>query len=100
MSRFDLSRRARADLVEIGVYGADRWGTERSEQYVTALYATFQLLAEGGARGRSCDRIQPGLWRIERASHVVFFRHVPTGVFICRVLHRRQLPQLHRIDDE
>lgn len=100
MSGFELSRRARADLVEIGVYGAERWGDAQSERYVSALYVVFHRLAEGRARGRRCDRIRPGLWRIEQVSHVVFFRRLPSGVFICRVLHRRQLPELHPIDDE
>ncbi len=100
MPGFELSRRARDDLVEIGVYGAERWGDERSERYVSDLYEVFERLADGRARGRRCERIRPGLWRIEHASHVVFFRRRPTGLFICRVLHHRQLPELHRIDDE
>jgi toxin ParE1/3/4 len=100
MSGFDLSRRARGDLVEIGLYGAARWGDERSERYVSDLYAVFQRLVDGHAFGRRCDRLRPGLWRIEHASHVVFFRRLPSGVLICCVLHKRQLPELHRIDDE
>jgi len=41
MSGFDLSSRARGDLVEIGVYGAERWGDERSELYVSEFYTAF-----------------------------------------------------------
>jgi toxin ParE1/3/4 len=100
MPGFDLSRRARGDLVEIGVYGAERWGDARSDRYVSELYASFQRLVDGRAIGRRCERIRAGLWRIEQASHVVFFRRLPTGLLICRVLHRRQLPELHPIDDE
>lgn len=100
MHAFLLSRRAREDLVEIGVYGAERWGDERSARYVTELYGMFERLADGRSRGRTCERIRPGLWRIEHASHVIFFRRQPSGLFVCRVLHRRQLPELHPIDDE
>jgi toxin ParE1/3/4 len=100
MSGFDLTRRARGDLVEIAVYGTARWGEERSDRYVADLYAVFQQLVDGVAIPRRCDRIRPGLWRIERASHVVFFRRVETGLLVCRVLHKRQLPGLHPIDDE
>jgi plasmid stabilization system protein ParE len=82
------------------VYGAERWGEARSEQSVADLYAVFQELVDGFAIPRRCDRIRPGLWRIERASHVVFFRRVDTGLLVCRVLHKRQLPELHPIDDE
>ena len=52
MPGFELSRRARIDLVEIGVYGAERWGDERSERYVSDLYEVFERLADGRARGR------------------------------------------------
>jgi toxin ParE1/3/4 len=100
MARFDLSRRAHGDLVEIGVFGAERWGDERSERYVAELYAVFQRLADGRSIGRRCERIRPGLWRIEQASHVVFFRRLENTVLICRVLHKRQLPQLHPLDDD
>jgi toxin ParE1/3/4 len=100
MSGFDLSRRARGDLVEIGVYGAERWGDERSERYVSEFYMVFQRLVEGRSKGRRCERISPGLWRIEHASHVVFFRQLPANLLICRILHKRQLPALHPIDDD
>jgi len=100
MSGFDLSRRARGDLVEIGVYGAERWGDERSERYVSEFYVAFQRLVEGRSKGRRCERIRPGLWRIEQASHVVFFRRPPDRLLICRILHKRQLPALHPIDDD
>jgi toxin ParE1/3/4 len=100
MSGFDLSRRARGDLVNIGLFGAERWGDERSERYISTLHAVFQRLVDGHAFGRRCDRVRPSLWRIEHASHVVFFRRLPDGLFICRVLHKRQLPELHPIDDD
>src|SRR5882757_62154 len=100
MSGFDLSRRARGDLVEIGVYGAERWGDQRSELYVSEFYTVFQWLVEGRSIGRRCERIRPGLWRIEHASHVVFFRRLADSLLICRILHQRQLPNLHPIDDD
>jgi plasmid stabilization system protein ParE len=87
-------------IVDIGLFGATRWGDERSERYVSDLYAVFQRLVDGHAFGRRCNRIRPGLWRIEQASHVVFFRRPPGGLLICRVLHKRQLPEVHRIDDD
>ncbi len=46
MPGFELSRLAREDLVEIGVFGAERWGDERSERYVSDVYDVFQRLAD------------------------------------------------------
>jgi toxin ParE1/3/4 len=101
MPHFDLSRRARRDLVEIGEYTAVRWGDEQAERYVSALYATCQRLVDRFAVGRRCDSIRPSLWRFEHASHAVFFRVQPDGsLLICRILHQRMLPESHPIDDE
>jgi plasmid stabilization system protein ParE len=58
MPRFDLSRRARRDLVDIGEYTAARWNDAQAERYLSALYATCQRLADGLAVGRRCDRYQ------------------------------------------
>ncbi|MBV9948280.1 MAG: type II toxin-antitoxin system RelE/ParE family toxin [Myxococcales bacterium] len=101
MPKFDLSRRARRDLVEIGEYTAERWDDAQAEQYVSALYATCQRLAERLAVCRRCDVVRPGLWRIEHVSHVIFFRELPGGdLLVCRVLHARMLPEHHPIDDD
>jgi plasmid stabilization system protein ParE len=59
MPGFDLSVRARGDLVEIGVYGAERWGAQRSERYVSEFYILFQWLVEGRSIGRRCERVRP-----------------------------------------
>ena len=82
MSGFDLSRRARGDLVEIGAYGAERWGDELSERYVSEFYTVFQWLVEGRSIGRRCERVRPGPCRMEHASHVVFFRRLPDGLLV------------------
>lgn len=42
--------------------------------------------------GRQCEWIKPSLRRFEKGSHVVFFREVPDGILIARILHQRMLP--------
>jgi toxin ParE1/3/4 len=74
-----LSRRARGDLVAIGLYGAARWGDERWERYVSDLYALFQHLEDDQAFGRRCDRLQRSMWRLEHASHVIFSDDCPAA---------------------
>jgi toxin ParE1/3/4 len=100
MRGFDLSRRARRDLIEIGEFTAIRWGDDQSERYLAGLYVTFQSLVERIAVGRQCDHIRLGLWRVEHASHMVFFRRGMERLLICRVLHRRMLPEHQPMDDE
>jgi toxin ParE1/3/4 len=87
-------------VLDIGEFTASRWDDDQAERYVSALYATFQRLAERLTIGRQCDHISPGLWRVEHASHVVFFRQRPEGLLISRVLHQRMLPENQRFEDE
>jgi len=50
--------------------------------------------------GRACDHISADLFRVDYVSHVVFYRPRPYGVRIVRVLHHRQLPELHLFEDD
>jgi plasmid stabilization system protein ParE len=43
---------------------------------------------------------QPGLFRIDYVSHVVFYRPSSYGFRIVRVLHQRQLSALHSFEDD
>ena len=58
------------------------------------------LIADQPAIGRRCDEIRPGLRRIERGRHVIFYRDGPGGILISRILHQQMLPEHHSIDDE
>ena len=37
---------------------------------------------------------------MEHGKHVVFYREEFRGILVCRVLHRRMLPETQDIDDE
>jgi toxin ParE1/3/4 len=40
-------------------------------------------------RGRCCDEIRPGYRKYPAGSHVLFYRLLPDGIDIVRILHRR-----------
>lgn len=100
MSKFRFSRRAEADLLSIGDYTLQKWGSDQAAQYLSELEACCQILANNPAMGRPCDDVRPGLRRHEHAEHVVFYRQKRGGILISRILHRRMLPDRHAIDDE
>ncbi len=100
MARFRFSRRAEADLFNIGDYTFRTWGEAQADRYIGQLEDCCQLLADNPALGRQCDEIRPGLRRMEQAKHVVFYREEQGGVLISRILHRRMLPEHQAIDDE
>lgn len=46
MAGFRLLRRARADLLDIGAFTADRWGDDQAERYLVGLFAGCQALVD------------------------------------------------------
>ena len=100
MALFRFSRRAEADLVSIGAYTLRTWGEDRTIRYLDDLEACCQMLADSPALGRTCGDVRPGLRRMERGRHVIFYRQDAGGILVSRILHQRMLPERHAIDDE
>jgi toxin ParE1/3/4 len=100
VARFRFSRRAEADLFNIGIYTFRTWGEALTDRYIRQLENCCQLIADNPALGRSCDEIRPGLRRMEQGKHVVFYREDLGGILISRILHQRMLPENQAIDDE
>jgi toxin ParE1/3/4 len=98
MAGFRLLRRARADLLEIGAFTADRWGDAQAERYLIGLFAGFQTLVDRPDLRRPFREIPPYL-RALIGKHAAFYRVIPDGeVLIVRVLHAAMLPALHLSD--
>jgi len=100
MSPLRFSRRARSDLLGIAAYTLQTWGQEQAISYIDDLEGFCQMLANNPALGRECGHIRPGLRRMERGRHVVFYRQETGGILVSRLLHQRMLPETHAIDDE
>jgi toxin ParE1/3/4 len=100
VARFRFSRRAEADLFNIGDYTFRTWGKAQADRYIGELEDCCQLVADNPALGRPCDEIRPGLRRMEQGKHVVFYRVETGGILISRILHQRMLPENQSIDDE
>ena len=100
MPSFRLARRARADLLDIATYTAERWGDAQAEHYITRLFAAFQKLVDRPELRRSYAD-QPRYFRALEGKHAVFYR-VGDGeeILIVRVLHAAMLPELHLPADE
>ena len=90
MADFVLSPEARADLISIWRYSADRWNEEQADHYLRKIDGVFATIARRPSLGRPCDDIRSGYFRIKAGSHVVFFKTAGTDVFIVRVLHQSQ----------
>ena len=100
MAVFRFSRRAEADLLNIGAYTLRTWGKAQAARYISELEACCRKLANNPALGRRCDEVRPGLRRLEHGKHVVFYRCKRDGILVSRILHQRMLPGLHATDDQ
>ena len=100
MARFHFSRRAEVDLFNIGAYTLQTWGEDQAIRYLDDLEACCQMVADNPALGRVCDEVRPGLRRIERGRHVVFYREGAGGILVSCILHQRMLPERQVIDDD
>ena len=99
MPGYRLLRRARADVLEIADYTAERWSEQQAERYVTQLFSAFQRLVDQPELRRLYREIPP-YWRALEGSHAIFYRIADDGeLIIVRVLHAQMLPELHLVDD-
>jgi toxin ParE1/3/4 len=89
LTRCFLSPRAAKDLDEIWDYTADRWGRPRAETYLRAIQAAIEAVAANPALSRACDNVRPGYRKYPAGTHIVFFRLIPEGIDVVRILHNR-----------
>ena len=88
MSGYVLSPSAQADLDEIWDYSAKRWGEDGAERYVRDLWRGIERVAADPRQGRAYDEVRAGYSRYTVRSHVLFYRLVPGGIDVVRILHQ------------
>lgn len=89
MAEFRLSPAAERDLEGIWTYTSDEWGLEQADRYLDMLTGTFQMLAESPKSAPACDHIREGYRRRGVGRHMIYFRIMPYGIAVVRVLHER-----------
>ncbi len=87
MADYRLSGKADDDLSEIYVYSHQQFGEARADAYLMALEKRFTALAEQPRLGRRIDHIHQGYLRWDHESHSIFYKAVPGGIIVMRVLH-------------
>ena len=89
MTGYRLTPAAQAELDEIWNYGAVAWGADQADRYALAIHRACQGAARGRLPGRPVDTVRPGYRKLLVGSHALFFRRVPDGVEVIRILHQR-----------
>ena len=89
MSEVRLTPAARRDLEGIWRYTRQQWGVEQANRYIDVLTEAFQVLADSPKSAPSCDHIRSGYRHRSIGRHVVYFKVLPYGIAVVRVLHER-----------
>lgn len=93
--RIELAEEAEQDLEDIQLYGLQNFGVVRAARYDQALDNAMATIAEHPGIGKGCGIIRADLRRYECMSHAIYYRPVPDGIRVLRVLHKRMDPGLH-----
>jgi toxin ParE1/3/4 len=94
------SRRAEADLLEIGEYTLTTWGTAQADRYLAEIENCCERLCVNPLLGVSCDHLRPGLRRIRQGQHLIYYRSTPERILVIRILNRRMRAETHSMDEE
>ena len=89
MHKFELSGKAKSDLIKIAKYTQLTWGTAQRNDYLKLLDNTFYQLADEPMIGINCDYIREGYRKRPQGSHVIYYKeHTTKQILIVRILHK------------
>jgi len=89
MTLFELTKKAKSDLVGIAKYTEKKWGRIQRNLYIKQLNDSFHLLAENSLAGRECSYIRKGYRKFPQGSHIIFYTSaVKSKIRIIRILHK------------
>ena len=95
MAKYDLSRKAEADLATIVDFSLETFGIEQARVYYEGLINAFNRIANHPEMGTSFAHIKPNTRRWLYGSHVIYYRTAASSIFIHRILHQSQDPLRH-----
>jgi toxin ParE1/3/4 len=93
--KYLLSRKAKADLEAIWLYGFERWSLKQADMYVAGLYDCFEMIGRMPHLGRKAFHLRAELLRFEHDSHTIFYIHKKRTVLVIRILHGKMDPERH-----
>ena len=89
MSKFELSGKAKSDLIKIAKYTQLTWGTVQRNDYLKQLDNTFHQLANEPMLGVNFDYIREGYRKRPQGSHIIYYKEYKRNqILIVRILHK------------
>lgn len=94
MNSYRLTKRAEAEVLDIFIYGIERFGPAQARRYGDELAHCFQLLADTPHMGRPAGTVGVGVHRHEFRSHVILYEPAADGIVVLAVIHGRSVRRL------
>jgi len=89
MPTYKVTRKAQADLVEMGRYTTKEWGVTQRNIYLKELDNCFSKISENPELGMVCDYITNDYRKFLQGSHLIFYKQNTKNIIeIIRVLHK------------
>ena len=89
MPSYKVTRKAQADLVEIGRYTTKEWGVTQRNTYLKELDNCFSQITENPELGMACDYIVNGYRKFPQGSHLMVDKQNEENVIeIIRVMQK------------
>ncbi|GGQ04428.1 type II toxin-antitoxin system RelE/ParE family toxin [Shewanella litoralis] len=88
MSKFELSGKAKSDLIKIAKYTQLTWGTTQRNEYLKQLDHSFHQLSQEPMLGMNCDYIREGYRKRPQGSHMIYYKENNNNILIVRILHK------------
>lgn len=86
MSKYELAEQAIDDLANIREYIAQDSATAAS-RHIKRLRSNMKAIADAPGIGRSREELSVGLRSFPVGSYVIYYRKIPNGIRVLRVLH-------------
>ena len=88
---------AECDFDSIARFTKRKWGVRQASLYINRLVADCERLAASPGLGRRHGNNVPEIRRMESGSHVIYYEPREGGILVGRILHKRTLPERHRL---
>ncbi|OYW45734.1 MAG: hypothetical protein B7Z08_01720 [Sphingomonadales bacterium 32-68-7] len=94
-----LTRAAERDIGDIERFSAAEFGSAATFEYLTGLHEAMAHLRNFPGLGVPRDDLKPDVRSLRYASHRIYYRPMPRGILIQRILHYARQVRREMLDD-
>ena len=99
MSEIRLTSAAARDINEIEQYSAEEFGSRQTAEYLDGLREAFARLRDYPGMGIRRDDLRLETRSLRYGSHRIYYRPMPGGIVIQRILHYARQVRREMIND-